>query len=966
MRYPIIWTKLTPEQLQHPVLRRERLLRRLDVASQMRVVLLTAAAGYGKSVLLSSFVSQRRNPVVWYRLHEDDADPIRFLTHLVVGLHRQFPDAVGQTQRLLVSSANITLQRNNVLASLLEDLSAIRETEPLIIFDDYDNVARCSEISDCLDYLLKYLPVCFHVFVSSRMDHRTDEIVRLRQYGQLLELTENDLAFSSEEIHQIFNDFRGIALTEQQVQKLFERTAGWPAVLQMVLQHSSALDDAAALAFIDNFDGSDKRIYEYFAHHVLRCYQEGVQRFLERISVLSRLTPAVCDGVLGISNSGYLLRLLYQDHTFLSQIGSDTQYQEYHLHSLFRDFLRARLWEREGQAGVRELLARAGKLSEERGEVEFAIHYFSKAGMWTEVSRLIRSAAPAIIRIGQVSTVLAWLDGVPDRVVSADPWLLFYRGRILRLQDRVDEALPLQEVALELFRDQGDQKGIAQCLFELGVIHHYRNEPRNAIDSLEKAVASASSEPLLQVEGLSFLIVCYGRTGQFTSALRSGEIAFSLLSGIGDRQIRTLGQIEVLRRIARIHMRRGDVLAAVELARRAHELHRYDKNIDERVEAYTLFALAQVYSAKGEMESALKAAHQAEAIARKYRMDWMLSTLSGIEGQVLAMMQDYEAAEECYRRAGYPTNDYADTAYLRILQGRLDEAERILRAELAIVEEEGIEPELARVKALFGLMLAEKGQNAAARESFLNAATVFLRLDYRPRLAGVHLHLARLCLREREMAEARQYLNRALGFAAEKECYNFFLWAPEVIASVCAEALKEGIQMSCVVSLCSKRLGAAQASYFLPLLTHRDAGVRSGATEILRSISGAGAQSLLADGKLLQSCPDEDIKSRLLEAILNTRLTMEGLARLREEYGLTWRETDIFTQYYLPMPNTLADSQSRRDFLARDLCMTDNTLRIHINRIRRKLGIVGRRSGISIYEWALNRCITQSVLQNRT
>ena len=73
---PVIRSKIQPPPLRSTTLTRHRLIDRLDEATQARVTLLVAEAGYGKTTLLADFAARSGRRTLWYRLDPTDADPI--------------------------------------------------------------------------------------------------------------------------------------------------------------------------------------------------------------------------------------------------------------------------------------------------------------------------------------------------------------------------------------------------------------------------------------------------------------------------------------------------------------------------------------------------------------------------------------------------------------------------------------------------------------------------------------------------------------------------------------------------------------------------------------------------------------------------------------------------------------------------------------------------------------------------
>src|SRR5215203_1425814 len=84
----VIGTKLRapsprPEQVHRP-----RLLKMLDEGLEGKVTLISAPAGYGKTILLSQWLTSeaKDGSFAWVSLDEQDDDPIRLWRHIVEAL----------------------------------------------------------------------------------------------------------------------------------------------------------------------------------------------------------------------------------------------------------------------------------------------------------------------------------------------------------------------------------------------------------------------------------------------------------------------------------------------------------------------------------------------------------------------------------------------------------------------------------------------------------------------------------------------------------------------------------------------------------------------------------------------------------------------------------------------------------------------------------------------------------------
>src|SRR5512139_3804734 len=91
---PLLSTKLYAPPPRPELVPRARLLRRLDDGVQpgVRLVFVSAPAGYGKTTLVSNYLSESEVLAAWLSLYEVDDDPVRFLPYLCAALHRIVPE----------------------------------------------------------------------------------------------------------------------------------------------------------------------------------------------------------------------------------------------------------------------------------------------------------------------------------------------------------------------------------------------------------------------------------------------------------------------------------------------------------------------------------------------------------------------------------------------------------------------------------------------------------------------------------------------------------------------------------------------------------------------------------------------------------------------------------------------------------------------------------------------------------
>jgi len=118
---------------------------RLEEGNQAPLTLVSAPAGYGKSVTVAAWLASREEPSAWLSLDADDSDAGDFLSYLLAAVRKLFPDACPETEKLLHVVAPPPV---SVLArSLANELDPI-ERPFFLVLDDY-HALEGSAVHNC-------------------------------------------------------------------------------------------------------------------------------------------------------------------------------------------------------------------------------------------------------------------------------------------------------------------------------------------------------------------------------------------------------------------------------------------------------------------------------------------------------------------------------------------------------------------------------------------------------------------------------------------------------------------------------------------------------------------------------------------------------------------------------------------------------------------------------------------------
>lgn len=430
---PLIRTKIQPPPARPGQLRRARLLELLEQASRRRVAIVSAPAGFGKTTLVAEWASSRRDRVAWVSLDEADSDAARFLEYVIESIRQVDEGLLSDLGSVIGGSQSIPA--GAILTGIVNEL-ADTGRDVVLVLDDH-HVIESTSVFDAITFLVDRGPANLHVMLVGREDPPLP-LPRYRVSGTLAEIRAEDLRFNRDESGALLVDTMGLPLSGNDVDMLDERTEGWAASLQLAAL--SLQGRSGSRAVIDSLAASDRYVIDFLVDEVIENLPQRVQHFLQRTSVLDRLSPDLCDHVLGESGSALLLEEIERRNLFLTPV--DERRSWYRYHQLFRSLLRQRLDAAEPGESSRLLLA-ASEYSEEHGDLEGALRYALAAGAHERAADLASVRVVDLVNEGYVGTVIEWTDLIARDAVLAHPMLTMARAWACFMNGRVDETREL-------------------------------------------------------------------------------------------------------------------------------------------------------------------------------------------------------------------------------------------------------------------------------------------------------------------------------------------------------------------------------------------------------------------------------------------------------------------------------------------------------------------------------------------
>jgi len=589
MVMPLLRTKLHIPPVRPDLVPRLRLIQALEAGLQRKLILVSAPAGYGKTMLLAEWIASFGTPALkstdtaskccWLSLDEGDNDPARFLSYVVAALQTA-ATALGEDVASALQSPHPP-KLVDLFAFLVNQVGAVSD-DLLLVLDDY-HLITAQPVHDALTFLLEHQPANLHLVIATRADPPLP-IARLRARGQLTELRQADLSFTPEETTLFLNQVMGLKLLPVDVAALEARTEGWIAGLQMAALAGRGKSDTAK--FIAEFTGTHRHILDYLLEEVLNREPALVQDFLLQTSILDRLCGPLCDAVLSMkvgrgSRDGQQTPLPpyshtpqqfqtgqdileYLEHANLFIVPLDDRREWYRYHRLFSDLLRQRLHKSRPDV-VCPLHHRASAWYAANGDVPSAIDHALKAEDFGVAADLIERVAESTLMRGETTTLLRWSDALPAEAICARPVLCMLDAWTLLLSGR-----PLDVVEARLAAAEPYSERIPGQIAALrSLLAAYQVRLNDALQLARQALVELPEESVLMRSFVLWILSAYGALYRDASDV---VVPLDQLARIGLDSGNVLVALSALTQLAEAERRCGRLHKAWTLYQRALDL----------------------------------------------------------------------------------------------------------------------------------------------------------------------------------------------------------------------------------------------------------------------------------------------------------------------------------------------------------------------------------------------------------
>jgi LuxR family maltose regulon positive regulatory protein len=746
----LLSTKLVLPRTRPSLVPRESLFSLLDRGIEHAITLLCAPAGFGKTTLVRAWIAtrnpnQERFKVGWLSLDADDNDPMRFWRYVITAC-QSFDTNIGQSVLKWLSETRpfhfdyaTRFSPESILTELINDLNELAEPCVLVI-EDYHAIAL-SRIHEMFAYFLDHLPPMIHIMLLSRSDLPL-QLAHLRAQGNMLELRSSDLRFSLREAHTFLQQALALPLSEETVERIYERTEGWGAGLNLLAYTLRRYTDCQEMEhFVETLTGRYRPLLEYLVSDVLNTQPEPLQTFLLQTSGLASLTASLCNAITGRQDSDLLIEQIERANLFLEMLDGAGQWYRYH--SLFAEAMQHEALHRLGIDALKTCFQRAGSWYEQHNQLTDAVEMALKARDFTRAAILIERQCGTIYELEtkEFYTLRRWFAQIPLATLQNSPMLyLIYinvllfdpSGRTITDAEQVSKIEALLYAAEQQWCARGDTSQLGGVYTLHALLAVWQRDFKKAGSFARQAfVYLGEKEALWRSTCLSMVGAEEHYFGSLTVALRNNQEALELnqLAGVNlhaDRAIRLeLGELYTKR--GELHLAdenyqlvlaeagkdifdRGKALlgqgqlayewnmldSASEKAQEALDLGQ--RLLDEEIQIRAELVLARVQYARGHLEQAKQRLAELVARTRRYPSPFLYREILCWQARMHLISGDLSVIERWMKQRQIDNSMQPQHILIRenlliarylVIQGEMQEAQQLLEQCLSKASQHG-------------------------------------------------------------------------------------------------------------------------------------------------------------------------------------------------------------------------------------------------------------------------------------
>ncbi|GAB2487493.1 LuxR C-terminal-related transcriptional regulator [Algoriphagus taiwanensis] len=375
--FVIIKSKLVKPKVRDQFVVRDTLIEYLETNLKHPLTLVSAATGFGKSILISQWLDIYSHRYGWFSLDQEHNDVGVFLNYFVTLIRGSFPGKKFKTEYLQNNPGNLTA--NVIFSSMINDLDQL-DGSYVLVLDDYHSIVN-EEVHEILNGLLKYPSENLHLVIICQKDPPL-KLTKLRAQFRMNELRMKDLVFTKTESLALAKSISS-NLEREAILKLAQQADGWVTGLT-----AGILGLARGIQLtkvIESLNKPNSIISELFNEVILQDLGKVQLKYLALSCLPERFSQGLLEYLIESAQDSELKSLNVREFMIQSKrrnlflISLDDEDTWFRYHHFFQSEIRRKVKTCFSETEVSELYVAISKWFEGEGVLEEALDYAIKS-----------------------------------------------------------------------------------------------------------------------------------------------------------------------------------------------------------------------------------------------------------------------------------------------------------------------------------------------------------------------------------------------------------------------------------------------------------------------------------------------------------------------------------------------------------------------------------------------------------
>ncbi len=520
---------------------RQRLLAMLNEYLDLKLIIVAAPAGYGKTSLLIDFVNHTQWPISWLTLDPLDQNPSRFIAHFIASIQLRYPNFGQNSLSVLDNTAQDKLDISALVTTLTNDIYENITEHFIIVLDDYQLVEESEPVSQFINRFLQDVDENCHLMVSSRRLLTLPDMPLLVARNQVGGISFEEIAFTANEIQDLLLKNYHLTISDKSAEEITQQTEGW---ITGLLLSTQLLDDQIGER-IRAARVSGVNLYDYMAQQVFEQQPEDIRDFLLRTSILEEYDVDRCQRVIGKALDIHcpwaeLMNKVTIRNLFVLPVEEDADtWLRYH--HLFRDFLQSRM-RAERPDETRVITVALADDYAEREDWEQAFVLYKQAKAVEKMIAMVEKAGPSMVTGGKLLTLKEWIAALPPDLATTRPSFLSLQGAILMSTGEVSQSVGLLTEVIERLEDASEPSDIevlSLSLIRRSVAYRMLGDNEKSMEDNHRILNILESHHefgRIRAEAFRNLGITYYLNGEIKEALSTLKESLRLFESYDDQQ----------------------------------------------------------------------------------------------------------------------------------------------------------------------------------------------------------------------------------------------------------------------------------------------------------------------------------------------------------------------------------------------------------------------------------------------